>query len=74
MLENAKKTANYDSTLTYGVYQIIDELNTSYKDEKNKRVYDYPELNGHLNTLKQLVKQYYNDEVVPFLFQYEFLK
>ena len=74
VLENAKKTANYDSTLTYGVYQIIDELNTSYKDEKNKRVYDYPELNGHLNTLKQLVKQYYNDEVVPFLFQYEFLK
>lgn len=34
VLENAKKTANYDRTLTYGVYQIIDELNTSHKDEK----------------------------------------
>ena len=74
VLENAKKTANYDRTLTYGVYQIIDELNTSYKDEKNKTVYDYPELNGHLNTLKQLVKQYYLDEIVPFLFEYQFLK
>lgn len=74
VLENAKKTANYDRTLTYGVYQIIDELNTSHKDEKNKTVYDYPELNGHLNTLKQLVKKYYLDEIVPFLFKYEFLK
>lgn len=74
VLENAKKTANYDRTLTYGVYQIIDKLNTSHKDEKNKTVYDYPELNGHLNTLKQLVKKYYLDEIVPFLFKYEFLK
>ena len=74
VLENAKKTANYDRTMTYGVYQIIDELNTSHKDEKNKTVYDYPELNGHLNTLKQLVKKYYLDEIVPFLFEYEFLK
>lgn len=74
VLENTKKTANYDRTLTYGVYQIIDELNTSHKDEKNKTVYDYPELNGHLNTLKQLVKKYYLDEIVPFLFEYEFLK
>ena len=74
MLENARKTANYDSAFTYGVYQIIDELNTSYKDEKGKTVYDYSELNGHLNTLKQLVKQYYLYEIVPFLFKYEFLK
>lgn len=74
VFENAKKTENYDSDLTYGVYQIIDELNTSYKDEKNKKVYNYPELNGHLNTLKQLVKKYYLDEIVPFLFEYQFLK
>lgn len=74
VLENAKKTKKYDHTLTYGVYQIIDELNTSYKDEKGKTVYDYPELNGHLNTLKQLVKKYYLDEIVPFLFEYQFLK
>lgn len=74
VLKNAKKTKKYDHTLTYGVYQIIDELNTSYKDEKGKTVYDYPELNGHLNTLKQLVKKYYLDEIVPFLFEYQFLK
>lgn len=75
ILKNAKLTKNYDKNLTYGVFQIIDELNTFYKDEKKgKNVYDYPELNGHLNTLKQLVKLYYLNEIVPFLFEYEFLK
>ena len=74
VLTEAKKTENYNSQLTYSVYQIIDELNTSKKDENDKTVYDYPELNGHLNTLKTMVKEYYNSEIVPFLFEYEFLK
>lgn len=74
VLTEAKKTENYDSKLTYSVYQIIDELNTSEKDENGNTVYHYPELNGHLNTLKEKVKKYYNSEIVPFLFKYEFLK
>lgn len=74
VLIEAKKTEKYDSKLTYSVYQIIDELNTSEKDENDKTIYHYPELNGHLNTLKTMVKEYYNSEIVPFLFKYEFLK
>ncbi|WP_257003557.1 hypothetical protein [Streptococcus salivarius] len=74
VLTEAKKTENYDARLTYSVYQIIDELNTSEKDENDKTVYHYPELNGHLNSLKTMVKEYYNSEIVPFLFKYEFLK
>lgn len=74
VLTEAKKTENYNSKLTYSVYQIIDELNTSEKDENDKTIYDYPELNGHLNTLKTMLKEYYNSEIVPFLFKYEFLK
>lgn len=74
VLREAKKTENYDAELTYSVYQIIDELNTSEKDENDKIIYHYPELNGHLNTLKTMVKEYYNSEIVPFLFKYEFLK
>lgn len=74
VLTEAKKTKNYNSKLTYSVYQIIDELNTSEKDENDKTIYNYPELNGHLNTLKTKVKEYYNSEIVPFLFEYEFLK
>lgn len=74
VLSEAKKTENYNSELTYSVYQIIDELNTSEKDEDEKIIYHYPELNGHLNTLKTMTKEYYNSEIVPFLFEYEFLK
>ena len=74
VLTEAKKTENYNSKLTYSVYQIIDELNTSEKDENDKTIYNYPELNGHLNTLKTMIKEYYNSEIVPFLFEYEFLK
>lgn len=74
VFESAKKTANYNRNLTYGIYQIFDELNTYYKNELGKKVYDYPELNGHLNTLKILVKIYYNDEIAPILLKYEFIK
>ena len=71
----AKKTKNYDKTLTYGIYQISVELNTNYKDDLTQSIiYDYPELNGALNTLKEYVKHYYISEIVPFLFEYELLK
>lgn len=71
----AKTTKNYDSNITYGLYQIWAELNTFVKDdETGKNVYDYPELNGNIKSLKQMVKEYYNSEIVPTLFKYEFLK
>ena len=74
ILEQAKKTKEYNREFTYGLYQIDEELNTDYKDEKNKTVYNYPELNGHIKTLKALLKNYYLNEIVPVLFEYEFLK
>ena len=74
ILEEAKKTKNYDKTLTYGIYQIQDELNTSHKNEIEETVYDYPVLNGDLATLRSLIKAYYIEEILPFLFEYEFLK
>ena len=55
-------------------YQIKEELNTSHKNELGETIYDYPVLNGDLSTLTSLVKNYYLDEIVPFLFEYEFLK
>lgn len=75
ILKWAKKTKNYDSELTYGVYQIFCELNTfTHDEETGENKPDYPELNGHLKSLKQKVKEYYNSEIVPVLFEYEFLK
>lgn len=75
ILLKAKGTSNYNSKLTYGVYQIFAELNTFEKDETTgTNIPDYPELNGHLKSLKQKLKEYYNAEIVPLLFEYEFLK
>ncbi|MEG1926390.1 MAG: hypothetical protein RR415_11670 [Ruthenibacterium sp.] len=65
----------YNSVFTYGVYQVYAELDTAYKDDvTGKTVYDNIELHTALNGLKELVKAYYTTEIVPVLFQYEFLK
>lgn len=75
VLTEAKRTAGYDPTLTYGLYQIGEELNTWTKSEDNgEKIYDYPELNGAIRSLKELNKEFYLKKVVPNLFKYEFLK
>lgn len=71
----AKQTENYNSELTYGVYQIFAELDTSHKDDiTGNTIWDNVELHTALQSLKTLVKDYYNSEIVPVLFEYEFLK
>lgn len=75
VLHWAKKAENYNSALTYGVYQIYAELDTSHIDETTgDTIYDNVELHTALAGLKTLVKDYYNAEIVPVLFEYEFLK
>ena len=74
ILSKAKETREYDSNLTYGLYQIDEELNTSYKNEKLEKIYNYPELNSNIKALKISLKEYYLEEIVPILFEYEFLK
>ena len=78
ILKEAKATKGYDKRLNYGIYQINDELNTSHKETnsrgKTTTVYDYPQLNGDLNTMRGLIKDYYHKYVMPNLFKYEFIK
>ncbi len=75
ILKYAKTTDGYDKTLTYGVYQIADELNTYDTDPITKtRNYHCLELQSYLSSLKPKVRDYYNSEIVPVLFEYEFLK
>lgn len=73
----AKAISGYDSTWTYGVYQITKELNTfqtvgSGKSRKN--FYDYPGLNGDLVTLRVKLKAYYKSHITEKMFKYELLK
>ncbi|MCD8341300.1 MAG: hypothetical protein LUC87_03980 [Clostridiales bacterium] len=75
VLDYAKQCDGYNPTLTYGVYQIFAELDTFHKDETTgDTVWDNLELHTALAGLKTLVKDYYNTEIVPVLFAYEFLK
>lgn len=75
VLNYAKKAKEYNPSLTYGVYQISSEIDTSYKDEiTGETIYNNVEVHTALIGLKTLVKEYYNTEIVPILFKYEFLK
>ena len=75
ILHDAKQTEEYDSSKNYGLYQIRFELNIELKDdETGEKIIKYPSLNGNIKTLSSMVKDYYNQEIVPTLFQYEFLK
>lgn len=75
VLDDAKSTEEYDDSINYGLYQIRFELNKVIEDtETGERIIKYPSLNGNIKTLASMVKDYYNQEIVPILFQYEFLK
>lgn len=74
LMSEVKKTKEYNSSLTYGLYQIFAEIDTSYKDEDNKTVWNNIEVHSALQTMKTLCKEYYNEEIVPTLFEYEFIK
>lgn len=77
ILEEAKKTKEYKKELTYGVYQITKELNTSRKigsGKSKKTVYDYPILNGYLEALRINLKKYYKSHITEKMFEYELLK
>ena len=73
-MAEVKKTKEYNKALTYGVYQIFAEIDTSYKDDDGNTVWNNLEVHSALQTLKNLVKEYYNKEIVPKLFEHEFLK
>ena len=77
ILAEAKKTANYNPNLTYGVYQITKELNTSHKEgtgTSKKTIYDYPNLNSYLVSLRDNLKAYYKSHITDKMFKYELLK
>ena len=75
ILEKAAATGKMVEKFTYGPYQIEQEFNTFHKDETGKKnIYDYPELNAELNTLKTLLKTYYKTHIREKMFEYELVK
>lgn len=75
VLEKAAATGKMVEKFTYGPYQIEQEINAFHKDETGKKnIYDYPELNAELNTLKALLKTYYKTHIREKMFEYELVK
>lgn len=77
ILEEAKQAEKYNPELNYGVYQITKELNTFTEEKKGKskkKVYDYPQLNGDLNTLRTKLKEYYISHIKEKMFKYQLIK
>lgn len=69
----------YNSDFSYGLYQIDEEINIKIQqgvDSKGnpKMIQKYGDLNNYIKDLKTMVKQYYLDNLVDALFEYEFLK
>ena len=77
ILTEAQATLNYKGYYTYGVYQIGGELNT-FRIEgtgRNKhKVYDYVDLNGDLDSLRENLKAYCRSHILDKMFAYELVK
>lgn len=77
IMEEARQTKGYNPDFNYGVYQITRELNTFHIEgngRSKKKVYDYPVLNGDLDTLRVMLKAYYKSHITEKMFKYELLK
>ena len=79
ILEKVRTTDEYNSTFTYGLYQIDEEINIKVqqgvkKDGSPNMVTKYGDLNNLIKDLKGMVKKYYLNNLVDTLFEYEFLK
>lgn len=77
ILNEAKACSGYNADHHYGVQQITNELNTyttSGTGKTKKIVYDHPELNGDLDSLRTMLKAYYKSHITEKMFKYELLK
>lgn len=74
LLELAKNTQEYNPRYNYGTYQIEEEINTSYKDANDKKIYNNEKVNTKLKELKIRLGNYYSNELESKLFEYELLK
>lgn len=70
-------TKVYKANYKYGVYQIMNELDTYIEIQKGINVekkYDNPNLHNNINELNKEVKKYYEELIEPLLFKYELIK
>lgn len=77
LLSFAKSTQLYKANYKYGVYQIMNELDTYQEVKKGiniEKKYDNPDLHNNIIQLNKDVKKYYDELIEPLLFEYELIK
>ncbi|QBL12175.1 hypothetical protein [Campylobacter helveticus] len=79
ILEFVKKTEEYRDDFKYGLYQIDEEINIKIEQGVNangepKMAFKYGDLNNQIKAFKVKIKEYYKEQLVDVLFEYEFLK
>ncbi len=80
ILKIVKTTDEYNLKFTYGLHQIIREINikieTGDYTKKNEPIMEhkYSDLNDKIKELKEQLKEFYYKYITPKLFKYELLK
>ena len=79
LLKMVKECDEYNSMFNYGLYQIDEEINIKIQtgvksDGSPKMDFKYGDINNLVKEIKSLAKQYYVDNLIDTLFDYEFLK
>ena len=76
--EDGRPKENYHPEYTYGLYQIDEEINlkdpVNIGNGKTRNRPRYGDMDNLIKEIKKLLKQYYIDNLVDTLFEYEFLK
>lgn len=76
--EEGKFKENFIKEYHYGLFQIDEEINLKDKiidnSGKVRNVYRYGDMNNLIKDIKNSLKEYYIQNIVPTLFEYEFLK
>lgn len=78
--EEYKQAIKSNSNIRYGLWQIMEEINIKIDSGRKNRqgepvlVYKYANLNTAIKTLDTMIKQYYETNIIPKLFQYELIK
>lgn len=77
LLTIAKQTSEYKANYKYGMYQIMQELDTYQEVQRGlmlEKKYDNPDLHNNIIQLNKDVKKYYDELIEPLLFEFELIK
>ena len=74
LMTMVRNVEEYNPDFTYGIYQIEEEIDTTYKNKAGKVIHNHGDIANLIKTIKEKAKKYYVDEIAPVLMKYEFVK